>query len=270
MPEFCSIDVPPGARLEDLLFERGVEFPCGGASLCGGCRVRVIGGDIPVTPDMQTVLTPDEIAAGWRLACQARAHGRVTLEIAQWEGPILADESRVLFEPRDGLGIAIDLGTTTLVAQLLDFATGDILAVRTALNPQCAHGADVMSRVQFALREPEIPTRTIRQGLATLVHDLAGSRDVSEVLICGNTVMHHLFCGEDVEPLAHAPFESPAGGTHAFAAEELGWKLGHKCSVRFLPCLGSFVGSDILAGMLAVDWLDREALVALIDLGTNG
>jgi uncharacterized 2Fe-2S/4Fe-4S cluster protein (DUF4445 family) len=270
MPEFCSIEAPAGVELEDLLFERGVEFPCGGASLCGGCRVRVVEGDIPVTPDMEVVLTPDEIAVGWRLACQARAHGRVTLEIGQWEGPILADESQVRFEQREGLGIAIDLGTTTLVAQLLDFATGDILAVRTALNPQCAHGADVMSRVQFALRKPEVLTRAIRQGLATLVDDLAAGREIGEIVIAGNTVMHHLFCGENLEPLSHVPFESPAGRTHEFAAEELGWKPGNSCSVQFLPCLGGFVGSDILAGMVAVDWLDHEALVALIDLGTNG
>jgi len=270
MPEFCSIELPAGAELEDLLFERGVEFPCGGASLCGGCRVRVVEGDIPVTPDMEVVLTPDEIAMGWRLACRARARGCVTLEIGQWEGPILADESQVRFEQREGLGIAIDLGTTTLVAQLLNFASGDILAVRTALNPQCVHGADVMSRVQFALREPEVLTHAIRQGLKTLVDDLAAGREISEILIAGNTVMHHLFCREDLEPLSHAPFESSAGRTHEFAAEELGWKLRDTCCVRFLPCLGGFVGSDILAGMVALDWLDQEALVALIDLGTNG
>lgn len=270
MPQFCSLEVPAGAELADLLFERGVEFPCGGTSLCGGCRVRVVEGDIAVTPDMQAALTAQEIAAGWRLACQARARGRVTLEIEQWEGPILGDESRVVFEPREGFGIAVDLGTTTLVAQLLDFASGDVLAVRTALNPQCAHGADVMIRVQLALREPQVLTRSIRQGVAALIHDVARDREVSEVLICGNTVMHHLFCGEEVEPLSHVPFETSAGGTREFIAEDLGWRLGSACRIRFLPCLGSFVGSDILSGMIAVDWLDREALVALIDLGTNG
>ena len=270
MAQLCSIEVPAGAELADLLFERGVEFPCGGTSLCGGCRVRVVEGDIGVTSDMHAVLTPQEIEAGWRLACQSHARGRVTLEIEQWETPILGDETRVPFEPREGFGVAIDLGTTTLVAQLLDFATGDVLAVRTALNPQCAHGADVMSRVQFALHEPEALTRAIRQGLAELVHDLAGNREVNEVLVCGNTVMHHLFCGEEVEPLSHVPFESPAGGAREFAAEELDWQLGHACPVRFLPCLGSFVGSDILAGMAAIDWMSRDALVALIDLGTNG
>lgn len=270
MAQLCTIEVPAGAELADLLFERGVEFPCGGTSLCGGCRIRVVEGDIGVTPDMRAVLTAQELDAGWRLACQSHAQGRVTLEIEQWESSILGDETRVPFEARDGFGIAVDLGTTTLVAQLLDFATGDVLAVRTALNPQCAHGADVMSRIQLALREPQVLTRLIRQGIGSLVHDVAAEHEVSEVLICGNTVMHHLFCGEEVEPLSHVPFETSAGGAREFTAEELGWQLGRECCVRFLPCLGSFVGSDILAGMVALDWVGHEALVALIDLGTNG
>ncbi len=270
MAQLCSIEVPAGAELADLLFERGVEFPCGGTSLCGGCRVRVVEGDIAVTPDMQAILTPQEIEVGWRLACQIHAQGRVTLEIEQWESCILGDQTRVPSESREGFGIAIDLGTTTLVGQLLDFATGEVLAVRTALNPQCVHGADVMSRVQFALREPQVLTNSIRKGLAALIDEAAADRAVSEVLICGNTVMHHLFCGEDVEPLSHAPFETPSGGVREFTAEELGWRLGRACRVRFLPCLGSFVGSDILAGMVALDWMSREALVALVDLGTNG
>ena len=232
--------------------------------------MRVVEGEIDVTPDMQAVLTPQDLAAGWRLACQAHAQGRVTLEIEQWESSILGDDTLVPFKPRDGFGIAIDLGTTTLVAQLLDFATGNVLAVRSALNPQCVHGADVMSRVQFALRNPHALTRSIRQGLAALVHDLDPERKVGEVLICGNTVMHHLFCGVDVEPLSHVPFESPAGDAREFTAEELDWRLGPSCRIQLLPCLGSFVGSDILAGMVALDWTRRDALVALIDLGTNG
>jgi len=268
--QLCSIEVPSGVELADLLLERGVEFPCGGTSLCGACRLRVVDGEIGVTADMRAVLTPPEIEAGWRLACQAHARGRVTFEIEQWETPILGDEARVSNEPREGFGIAIDLGTTTLVAQLLDFATGDVLSVRTALNPQCVHGADVMSRIQFALREPQVLTNSIRKGLAALVHDAAADREVGEVLICGNTVMHHLFCGEEVEPLSHVPFETSAGELREFSAKELGWQLGSSCRVQFLPCLGSFVGSDMLAGMVALDWTGRDELAALIDLGTNG
>ena len=269
-PRRIPIEVPAGGDLSDLLREYGVEFPCGGASSCGRCRVRVAEGDIAVTPGMRAVLTPRELAEGWRLACEARAHDHVTIEVEQWTGPILTDESPVAFESRQGSGIAIDLGTTTIAAQLLDLATGTVLAVRTALNPQCAYGTDVMSRVQFALREPGTLTRSIRQGLARTVHDLAACREISEVLICGNTVMHHLFCGEDVEPLSHVPFETSAGGAREFAAEETGWQLGRVCRVRFLPCLGGFVGSDVLAGMAAVEWLSLDGLNVFIDLGTNG
>ncbi len=269
MPYLCSIDAADGAELADLLVDEGVEFPCGGESLCGGCRVRVVEGEVSVTPEMRELLLPAELEAGWRLACRARARGRVTLEVEQWHAPILADDARLMCESREGLGVAIDLGTTTLAAQLLDLSTGEVLGVRTALNPQCAHGADVMSRIQFALREPGALTRSIRESLGVLVADLAAGRNIREALICGNTVMHHLFCGEDVEPLSHVPFETAAGGAREFAAAELGWPS--LCErVLFLPCLGGFVGSDILAGMAALGWLKREGLSAMIDLGTNG
>lgn len=270
MAQLRSIEVPERASLADLLFEQGVEFPCGGTTACGGCRVRLVEGEIAVTEGMRDALSDDELAAGWRLACQAQARGRVTIEIEQWEGPILSDEAKMPARNGEGLGIAIDLGTTTLVAQLLDFATGDVLGVRTALNPQSAHGADVMSRVQFDLREAGVLTRAIRQGLGALVRDLAAGREVSEVLLCGNTVMHHLFCGEDVRPLSHVPFHPSADGWRQFNAGELGWDLPSDCRAAFLPCLGGFVGSDILAGMMAVDWPVRDRLTALIDLGTNG
>ena len=72
------------------------------------------------------------------------------IELAQWEAAILTDDSVFAFTPQEGLGVAVDLGTTTIVAQLLDLQTGHVLAVRTALNAQARHGADIMSRVEFA------------------------------------------------------------------------------------------------------------------------
>lgn len=80
--------------------------------------------------------------------------------------------------------------------------------------------------------------------------------------------MHHLFCGLDLEPLSHAPFETPALGPRSVHASELGWTLD--ANVVFLGCLGSFVGSDILAGIVASGIAERQALTALLDLGTNG
>jgi len=92
---------------------------------------------------------------------------------------------------------------------------------------------------------------------------------LQNVVVVGNTVMHHLFCGVSVEPLSHHPFEPSQDGLMIFRAEELGWRLGTP-AVRFLPCLGAFVGSDILAGILATHLHHSDGLIGLVDLGTNG
>ncbi|MGD0497647.1 MAG: ASKHA domain-containing protein [Bryobacteraceae bacterium] len=271
IPLGVHFEVEHGATLETVLPAFGVEFPCGGAGVCRGCRVRVLEGALAVTREMEEVFTPEEIAAGWRLACRGRVEGPLALEIAQWSAPVLADDSRFPFEPAEGCGIAIDLGTTTLVAQMVDLATGETLAVETALNPQAAWGADVMSRVQFALEGGAGRLASaIRAALGALIAAMPRRDSVRLAMLAGNTVMHHLFCGLDVAGLAQAPFQTAAGGERTLAPRELGWDLPDDATVRFLPCLGGFVGSDILAGILATGIAESAELAALIDLGTNG
>jgi uncharacterized 2Fe-2S/4Fe-4S cluster protein (DUF4445 family) len=260
-PLGVTAEVARGASLKDLLFQFGVEFPCGGKGRCRGCRVKVLDHGLPVQPEEALILSPKELAAGWRLACRAHADSDCTIEIAQWESAILADQTEFSFSPREGQGIAVDLGTTTLVAQLLDLSTAHVLAVRTALNPQASHGADIMSRVQFAMHSGEL-TSIIREKIGTLIGELGGA-DVRQVVVVGNTVMHHLFCGIDVEPLSHFPFETPRSGLESV-------KLASGQAISFLPNLGSFVGSDILAGILATGLHGLAEPVALVDLGTNG
>lgn len=283
MPDTVQIDLQPlaktlfvarGTSLQDVLFDQGVEFPCGGRGRCKGCRIRLLSGHLPITAEDQRTLTTTEIADGWRLACRARAESALSIELAQWEPSILSDNSAFVFTPRDGLGIAVDLGTTTLVAQLVDLQTGNVLSVRSALNVQARHGADIMSRIDFAVKSGQRELQTmIREQIGRLITELlsdhASRRDeLRDVLLAGNTVMHHLFCGISVEPLSHYPFEPAQLEVQTFAADELGWTLGGQA--RFLPCLGGFVGSDILAGILATGLHESDSLSALIDLGTNG
>lgn len=144
-----KLELHPRARqtLADRLFQAGVEFPCGGETACGGCKVRVLEGDVPVTATMREALCEREIREGWRLACCASAAGRVVVEAEQWSPGVLTDETRVPIEPRAGRGAAIDLGTTALVVQVVDLASGEVLGVETALNPQARYGADVVSRL---------------------------------------------------------------------------------------------------------------------------
>ena len=276
-PLGTSIDVQKGARLQDVLFPYGVEFPCGGKARCKGCRVKVVAGVLPVTPDQEQILSRLELNAGWRLACHCRAESDVTLELAQWESAILSDDGRFAFTPRKGLGIAVDIGTTTLVAQLLDLRTANVLAVSTALNPQAKHGADIMSRIGFAVTEgkQEVLTALIRDQIRDMVEELLRSAKASQdglhdIVLVGNTVMHHMFSGIDCTPLSRYPFEPIRDGMVTFDARELGWNFSASPLIRFLPCLGGFVGSDILAGILATRMHQSPAPVCLIDLGTNG
>jgi uncharacterized 2Fe-2S/4Fe-4S cluster protein (DUF4445 family) len=277
LPLGHEFTVDRGTPLRDILFTYGVEFPCGGNAVCEGCKIKVLSGNIPLTEEQEAMLSRKEAKEGWRLACRCSANEDLTLELAQWEAKILADESRFDFVPREGYGIAIDLGTTTLAAQLLDLSSGNVLAVETALNDQGRYGADVMSRVFFAVTENGQPAleSAIRAQLGGVVEKLVrnsgidGNR-VIDVCIVGNTVMHHLFSGLDVAPLSQYPFQSPTIGIQLFESSQLGWSAVPKSTIRFLPCLGSFVGSDILAGILATNIHKSEELVCLIDLGTNG
>lgn len=271
VPLGVSVKVACGSSLEAALAPYGVEFPCGGAGICRGCRVRVIEGTLAITPEMSQVFTPTELAAGWRLACRSIVEGALTLEVAQWGTPVLTDESSFAFEPNEGTGIAIDLGTTTLAVQLVDLGSGAVLAVETALNPQSAHGADVMSRISFSLEGgANTLTESIRETLGTMISALPWRESVRSVMLAGNTVMHHLFCGISLEPLSHFPFNPVMDGEQLFRPQELGWDLPAQATVRFLPCLGGFVGSDILAGILATGLSESDRLCAFIDLGTNG
>lgn len=270
-PSSVEIDVARGAALLSALAQHGFEFPCGGTGLCCGCSVRVLAGSLAITEGDREVFNAAELAAGWRLACQARVLEPLTLECRQWRMDVLADDARLAGAGRRGLGIAIDLGTTTIAAQLIDLAAGSVLRVETELNPQAAFGADVMSRIQAALVGGDLTT-VMRATLRRMVADLgAGHADeIVEVVLVGNTVMHHLFAGLDVEPLAHVPFETPDAEAQRFAAGELDWPLPAACAIRFERCLGSFVGSDILAGIVAVGMQRAGDLIALVDLGTNG
>jgi uncharacterized 2Fe-2S/4Fe-4S cluster protein (DUF4445 family) len=271
------LEVQRGTSLQDVLFAHGVEFPCGGRGRCKGCKIKLLHGSLPITAEERCRLAAEEIAAGWRLSCGKQAAGDLRIELAQWEATILSDASVFAFTPREGLGIAIDIGTTTIVAQLLDLNTGRVLGVRTALNRQGQHGADIMSRVEFAVAGggQGVLEELIRNQVGELVAELAEAapiarRQVKRVLLVGNTVMHHLFCGVGVAPLSHYPFVSQELGLKRFRSNELGWGLEGDPEVAFLPCLGGFVGSDILAGILATKLQESAGLVALIDLGTNG
>lgn len=276
-PLGVKILMPSGGSLADELVRHGVEFPCGGQGRCRGCRLRLLEGSLPESEADLRQLSEAERKEGWRLACSARPVSDITVELRQWAGIILADETPFDFEPASGLGVAVDVGTTTLVAQLVDLASGRVLGTQTALNPQAGSGADVMSRIRAAL-EPgglERLQSLVRKRIAVMVQDLLAHApaegEIARATLVGNTVMHHMFLGYDVAPLAGYPFEPKHPEGARLTGSELGWpERAAGASAYFLPALGGFVGSDILAVILATRIHLAEETTGGTDLGTNG
>lgn len=273
-PAGLELIVIAGTPMMDILHEYGIEFPCGGKGKCGSCKIKILKGDIPVSEKHRSHLVSLGLSENFRLACMSAPYSNIEIEIPQLETVILADNSTFEFEPLSGYGIAVDIGTTTLVAQLLDLASGRVLNVATARNPQGKYGADIISRIEYALQpdHAEILKQLIRQKIGEMIYSLLKGYPVSinKIVLVGNTVMQHLFCGFDVKALSFYPFESPFIAAKHFLPSDLGWQLDGKTEIVFMPSIGSFVGSDILAGIFATRLHLSDSYQVLIDLGTNG
>ena len=194
---------------------------------------------------------------------------------------VIVDEALIDVEPGDTTGvryaIAFDLGTTTVVATLLDLVTGTPVAVASMLNKQQPFGGDVISRISATMLDPAALGRlqeAAAQTLSTLAEQVCreGGVDrihVYEAALAGNATMTALLLGIDPEPLGVAPFVQTTATPPVVLANEIGLELHPGARVALFPALGAYVGGDIVAGMLATG-MDRDKRVRLfIDVGTN-
>ncbi len=273
LPLGKKLFVSRGIPLIDVLHEYGVEFPCGAKGTCGRCRIKLLAGDLNADERQLEKLKKLGLDKNWRLACFCRAESDVVIEISQFEDIILADNTGFRFDPGEGYGIAVDLGTTTIVVQLLDLQTGHVLDAVPAVNPQVKYGADLISRIQSCIdgKQQEMQ-KLIHRKTGEMIRQVLEKNPViiSKVVLVGNTVMHHIFSGLDVQPLSFYPFESSNIGMQQFTVQQLNWSLNPGAEIRFFPSIGSFVGSDILAGIAATGIAGKNSYSILIDLGTNG
>ena len=194
---------------------------------------------------------------------------------------VVVDETLIDVEPGDTtgrrFGIAYDLGTTTVVATLLDLGTGTPVAVASMLNRQQPFGADVITRISATMMDPDALGRLqglAQQTLAELAAEVLAEGDVPpdevyEVALAGNATMVALLLGVDPEPVGVAPFIMSAASWPPLRADDLGLTLHPGARAVLFPALGAYVGGDIVAGMLA-SGLDRDKRTRLfIDVGTN-
>ena len=194
---------------------------------------------------------------------------------------VVVDDELIDVQPGDTTakryGVAYDLGTTTVVATLLDLNTGTPVAVRSMLNKQQPFGADVISRISATMMDPTALERLrdlAQDTLAELTDEVCAEgkidpNDVYEVALAGNATMTQLLLGIDPEPLGVAPFIMASKDYPEVAARELGIRIHPNARAVILPSLGAYVGGDIVSGALAAG-MDRDKRLRLfIDVGTN-
>lgn len=294
-----TVHVTPGTTILEAARQAGLrlEAPCDGRRRCGKCRVRVSGDVAPPDPEETGILAKAPNLGGrpedWRLACRARVTGSALVQLDLDSERVETVHSgscrsypldppalgRLGGTPRSDLpvpGIALDLGTTTMVAALVDLRTGRDLAVRSCLNPQAAFGGDVITRITHATRNgSEGLQREAARALGALAAGLCTetglpAEAIHEVTVAGNTTMLHLLAGENPRSLAVAPYQPVFTAAREIPAASLGLDFAPGAVVTLIPSLSAFVGADILAGVAASGLHTLPYPALFIDIGTNG
>ena len=175
-------------------------------------------------------------------------------------------------------GVAVDIGTTTVVAYLYDLLTGDRLAVASGMNVQKTYGDDVISRISYA-EHTENGVKILADAIRKQINDLVGSlcaqatcaaSDLYHMTVAGNTVMEHFFANLDPSSIARAPFTPVSLMGFDADASAYDIALHPNAVLTLLPCIAGYVGGDITAGILASELADSNELSLLVDIGTNG
>lgn len=259
----------PGRTLAQALFLEGA-WPkrayCAGLGRCGLCAVRFQSDAPDPLPEELDALSAARVAQGWRLACRRPAAPGLRLELP-FAFPEAGEEHQAAVlsrQPRNGLNLAVDLGTTSVHWQLED--AGGVLARGEELNPQLAAGSEVMSRLGFALESPE-NARALRDAVIGRLRPLVAAGRVERMCVAGNSVMTALLLGWPLESLAAAPYRLPAsGGIWTSLA-------AHWPPVYIPPLPAPFVGADVAAGLAHVHFgmgRSPEYPFLFADMGTNG
>ena len=307
----ATCEAVPGDSLFTCAEQAGVPVPtsCNKQGRCKECVVEVTEG-----MDCLSKPGPEErhLKGAFRLSCCTRIardegvvrchtmrRGEMVIEKhafglpADGRGPqldpaVMRDGDRILLEGEEidrGTGplhgLAIDLGTTTVVLRLLDLETGEVVADASFENPQRFGGSDVMARIQYDTEDrTRILQRTLVGYLGRAIQELpVDSRSIYEVAIAGNSTMRDMFFRLSVYSIGQSPYQSlteleMAEGKRATTslaepARKLGLPVHPKARVYGLPIVSGHVGADAAACMLAVDIANEDRVVAVMDIGTN-
>lgn len=296
----CQVEA--GTNVLDAAVAVGIEIdaPCAGNGTCGKCRVRLISGAVDMQPNPHLPYVDYEEM--WRLACQSKVIGDAVIWVPEtasafkeniatadlstkeeltryetaMEGIFSSGISRGCAEK--GCGIAIDIGTTTVTAALMDLESGKILSKASRGNGQIRFGADVINRIIQQMKpggkerlQKAIKEETLFPIIEALLKDSGKTKDdIARVVIAGNTTMEHLFMGAEGDSIRLEPYVPEFLELEGVTIKDTGLPGRADAPVILAPNVGSYVGGDITAGVLDTLLWNSDEMTLFIDLGTNG
>ena len=264
-----SVECEKGTLLMEVLRKAGAApaSPCGGRGTCGKCVVTLTDAEGP-----RRVLACRTYVSGDCRVVVPEDNGDVT-----WNDTMSSAEYYGGYAPaREGLGLAVDLGTTTVAVTLYDLSSGKLLGTKSEWNAQKPYGADVITRIQYCLDNDDgqgaglvFLSDEIRRQIRKMAGFLCLKKsrepgDITEIFVCGNTVMQHIFAGISPASIASVPYEPLSYFDDGKTLDFLG------ATTYISPCVAGYVGGDITCGLLGCGLWKKPGKNLFIDVGTNG
>ncbi len=268
-----EVKVDEGANLLTVIRGYVNDFyaPCGGNGTCGKCRVFIPGdGHVTsclfhVNKDIEVIL-PDKKEMNI-LSLQYKLTKTVIPKPGKLENSVAVP-----------YGLAVDIGTTTMVFYIVNLLFGSVVDIKTAVNPQIKYGADVISRIQYGM-ENENGIKDLQIPLIKTINNVINeyceqngiiNNDFVRITITGNTTMLHTFLGEDATSIAQYPFIPVFKDVVRKNPKDLFIDINTKGEIVLLPSLSGYIGADIVAGLASLDMKKIGKTFLYVDIGTNG
>lgn len=237
---------------------------CAGKGVCGKCKVRFLENAPAWKENEARFFSKEELEDGWRLACETKVTGTVRVEILDIREKkadthtVPADNS-VKSSVAAEYVAAVDIGTTTIAVSKIEKNTKNVVATETGINDQKVFGADVISRIAEANHgKGGLLQVLIRNSLKRVYQKLGMSVETTKSVISCNTTMGHLLQGYSCKTLGMAPYRPVDLSLHEFK------------NMTMLPGISTFIGADIVSGIIATGMDQKEEISILVDIGTNG
>ncbi|MBN2590945.1 MAG: DUF4445 domain-containing protein [Sedimentisphaerales bacterium] len=273
-----QIFIHEGSTILEAAGQAGIiiNSSCGGKGTCKKCSVyigpdnkKVLACQYKIESDLKVTIPPESRYFEPKILKYGISAGNANNDIyAKYKE--ITKETKIS-------GVAVDIGTTSIVTKLLDLETGKILGTEATFNPQSQYGDDVISRISFAENDEnlKILQKSIIDCINTLIKKLCdnlslASDSIYELCAVGNTTMNHIFLGLPIAQLGYSPYKAHSLESYDLSPDQLGLKINPSGNIHTVENIAGFVGSDTVAVALAADIDSAANTTLIIDIGTNG